>query len=59
MDARLEPEPQTAGGQAMKLRRRLWWYVAAALYIGACLSVMPYIERFYSPFPIHVFGGPQ
>lgn len=43
----------------MKLRRRLWWYVAAALYIGACLSVMPYIERFYSPFPIHVFGGPQ
>jgi hypothetical protein len=43
----------------MKFRRCVWWYVAAAIYVAASLSAVPYIERFFSPFPIHVFGGPQ
>jgi hypothetical protein len=43
----------------MRLRRCLWWYVAAGLYIAGSLAAIPYIERFFSPFTFHVFGGPQ
>lgn len=43
----------------MRFRRCVWWYVAAGLYVAAVLAVMPFIERFFSPFTFHVFGGPQ
>lgn len=59
MDARLVAVPKTAGCQAMRLRRCLWWYVAAGLYIAGSLSAIPYIERYFSPLTFHVFGGPQ
>lgn len=59
MDARLERQPQTAGDEAMKLRRCVWWYVLAGLYIAFALAAIPHIERYFSPFTFHVFGGPQ
>lgn len=59
MDARLVAVHETAGHEAMKLRRRLWWYLAAVLYIAGSLAAIPYIERFFSPFTFHTFGGPQ
>jgi hypothetical protein len=54
-----EPAHSGAGTEAMKLRRCVWWYVAATIYVAASLSAVPYIERFFSPFPTHVFGGHQ
>jgi hypothetical protein len=43
----------------MKLRRSIWWYLAAVLYIAGSRAAAPYIERFFSPFTFHTFGGPQ
>jgi hypothetical protein len=43
----------------MKIRREWWWWVIAAFYVGAVLSLMPEIERFFSPFVFHVLRGPR
>jgi hypothetical protein len=43
----------------MRLRRRWYWWVLAAAYIAAVLTVMPEIERYFTPFPFHVLRGPQ
>lgn len=43
----------------MRLRRGWFWYALAAVYIAVALSAMPAIERFFSPFPFHVWHGPM
>lgn len=43
----------------MRLRRGVRWWALAALYIVAVLSVMPEIERAFSPFTFHIVRGPQ
>lgn len=32
--------------------------MVAALYVGGILTVMPEIQRFFSPFEFHVLRGP-
>lgn len=43
----------------MKIRRRWYWWVLAAIYVAGVLTLMPEIERFYSPFTFHIIRGPQ
>lgn len=57
MDARLVAIPQDARRQVVRLRRGLWWWLLAVVYVAACVAIIPGIEDHFSPFTFHVRQG--
>lgn len=57
MDARLVTSPEAAGCEAVRLRRGVWWWLAALAYVALCVALIPGLEDYFSPFTFHVRQG--